>query len=70
MLYLFTFYLAFCVEAYLYFYFVFCIENEERDMRIIKDLLGWVYIHHGNCRFCKERKQKELKELGIKLKEK
>lgn len=26
--------------------------------------------HKGNCRFCKERKQKELKELVIKLKEK
>ena len=26
--------------------------------------------HKGNCRFCKERRQKELKELVIKLKEK
>ncbi len=26
--------------------------------------------HKGNCRFCKERKQKELEELVIKLKEK
>lgn len=26
--------------------------------------------HKGNCRFCKERKQKELEELIIKLKEK
>lgn len=25
--------------------------------------------HKGNCRFCKERKQKELEELVIKLKE-
>lgn len=24
--------------------------------------------HKGNCRFCKERRQKELKELVIKLK--
>ena len=28
------------------------------------------YSHKGNCRFCKERRQKELKELVIKLKEK
>ena len=28
------------------------------------------YAHKGNCRFCKERKQKELEELVIKLKEK
>jgi hypothetical protein len=27
-------------------------------------------IHKGNCRFCAERRQKELKELVIKLKEK
>ena len=26
--------------------------------------------HKGNCRFCKERKQKELKELVEQLKEK
>jgi len=26
------------------------------------------YIHKGNCRFCKERRQKELEELVIKLK--
>ena len=26
--------------------------------------------HKGNCRFCKKRKQKELEELVIKLKEK
>lgn len=26
-------------------------------------------IHHGNCRFCKERRLKELEEL-VKLKEK
>jgi len=31
---------------------------------------GAYYTHKGNCRFCKERKQKELKELVIKLKEK
>ena len=28
------------------------------------------YGHKGNCRFCKERRQKELEELIIKLKEK
>ena len=28
------------------------------------------YSHKGNCRFCKERRQKEMKELVIKLKEK
>lgn len=26
--------------------------------------------HKGNCRFCKERRQKELEELVTKLKEK
>ena len=26
--------------------------------------------HKGNCRFCKERRQKELEELVIKLKKK
>lgn len=28
------------------------------------------YSHKGNCRFCKERRQKELKELVEQLKEK
>ena len=28
------------------------------------------YTHKGNCRFCKERRQKELEELVTKLKEK
>ena len=27
------------------------------------------FTHKGNCRFCKERRQKELEELVIKLKE-
>ena len=31
---------------------------------------GQLYTHKGNCHFCKERRQKELKELVIKLKEK
>ena len=29
-----------------------------------------VLAHKGNCRFCKERRQKELEKLVIKLKEK
>ena len=29
-----------------------------------------VISHKGNCRFCKERRQKELKELVEQLKEK
>ncbi len=29
-----------------------------------------IYSHKGNCRFCKERRQKELKELIEQLKEK
>lgn len=29
-----------------------------------------VMAHKGNCRFCKERRQKELKELVEQLKEK
>jgi len=28
------------------------------------------YAHKGNCKFCAERRQKELEELVIKLKEK
>ena len=31
---------------------------------------GAYYVHKGNCRFCKERRQKELEELVIKLNEK
>ena len=29
-----------------------------------------VLAHKGNCKFCKERRQKELEELVTKLKEK
>lgn len=29
-----------------------------------------IKAHKGNCRFCKERRQNELEELIIKLKEK
>ena len=31
---------------------------------------NYVYSHKGNCRFCKERRQKELEKLVTKLKEK
>lgn len=32
-------------------------------------IIGYnVLAHKGNCRFCKERRQKELEELVIKLK--
>lgn len=31
---------------------------------------GAHYSHKGNCRFCKERRQKELEELVEQLKEK
>ena len=31
---------------------------------------GHGLAHKGNCRFCKERRQKEMEELAIKLKEK
>ena len=30
---------------------------------------GPEYTHKGNCRFCKERRQKELEELVIRIKE-
>jgi hypothetical protein len=30
---------------------------------------SYVYSHKGNCRFCKERQQKELKELVEQIKE-
>lgn len=34
-------------------------------------IIGYMVLaHKGNCRFCKERRQKELEELVIKLKEK
>ena len=36
------------------------------------EYIAWAggITHKGNCRFCKERRQKELEELVIKLKEK
>lgn len=30
----------------------------------------FTFTHKGNCRFCKERRQKEFEELVTKLKEK
>ena len=56
-------------------------DNQGRDgyiTYIAGDCEYWIYqnghggipIHKGNCRFCKERRQKELEELVIKLKEK
>lgn len=50
--------------------------NSDYSVRVIDSceyiLLNGVGIkaHKGNCRFCKERRQKELEELVIKLKEK
>ena len=32
--------------------------------------MSYDLTHKGNCRFCKERRQKELEELVIKLKQK
>ena len=36
------------------------------------EYINWGYglAHKGNCRFCKERREKELKELAEELKEK
>lgn len=34
-------------------------------------IIGYMVLaHKGNCRFCKERRQKELKELVEQIKEK
>lgn len=46
------------------------IVNEEKYAFAYTDGIYKTYTHKGNCRFCKERKQKELEELIIKLKEK
>ena len=45
------------------------------DCVVIIDSCEYVHMwkrlaHKGNCRFCKERRQKELKELVEQLKEK
>ena len=31
---------------------------------------GWSYVHHNNCRFCKERRKQEAEALVEQLKEK
>ena len=36
----------------------------------ISGITKWDLTHKGNCRFCKERRQKELKELVKQLKDK
>ncbi len=36
----------------------------------IKWNVSYGYQHKGNCKFCAERRKKELEELVIKLKEK
>ena len=39
--------------------------------RVAAGYAGYGFMaHKGNCHFCKERRQKELKELVTKLKEK
>lgn len=41
------------------------------DIDSCQYVIGYnVLAHKGNCRFCKERRQKELEELVTKLKEK
>jgi hypothetical protein len=44
--------------------------NKEKYAFAHTDYEYITYTHKGNCRFCKERRQKELEELVIKLKEK
>lgn len=50
--------------------------NSDYSVRVIDSceyivlIGGGVKAHKGNCHFCKERRQKELEELVIKLKEK
>jgi uncharacterized lipoprotein NlpE involved in copper resistance len=36
----------------------------------ISGITKWDLTHKGNCRFCKERRQKELKDIVEQLKEK
>lgn len=46
-------------------------QTEEYDnCEYVVNRVGGIKSHKGNCRFCKERRQKELEELIIKLKEK
>ena len=46
-------------------YFIVVIDSCE----YVRYNLAFGFQHKGNCRFCQERRQKELKELVIKLKE-
>ena len=55
------------------------VKHKVSDAYIIVEIDSCEYVryipdygfqHKGNCRFCKERRQKELEELVIKLKEK
>lgn len=48
--------------------FGICIYDSCEYLIRISGYKGYL-AHKGNCRFCKERRQKELKELVIKLKE-
>lgn len=52
------------------FYDTKIIEIDSYEYIISHVYLGNVIIHKENCRFCKERRQKELEELVNKLKEK
>lgn len=53
------------------FYIVISDSCEYLRKDVSEGYQGYGYFaHKGNCRFCKERRQKELEELVIKLKEK
>lgn len=52
-----------------YFYRTYIIDSCEYVGYAIGSNCDYL-AHKGNCRFCKERRQKELEELIIKLKEK
>jgi hypothetical protein len=59
-----------------------CENSVENDTKMVNEnyhviiydsceyISGWDLIHKGNCRFCKERRQKEMKELVEQLKDK
>ena len=46
------------------------IVNTEKYAYAYSEVNYTTYSHKGNCRFCKERRQKELEELVNKLNEK
>ena len=49
----------------------YLIKSEYHSKNYSSTEWGYGYMaHKGNCRLCKERRQKELEELIIKLKEK